>query len=153
MANLFQVTVVRRDSSLLNPTTTAYLNPRFVVHANQRSYQDGLGNTNLGTEIDYKLADGTWIREYIVTEAASTINTRMNTANTTNSVNRIPITVVKADGTTYSDSVNVADIVYAQNHPADNSDCLLQVNVPTLDQMPTLRIDGTAAALAALTNA
>jgi hypothetical protein len=159
MAKLFQITAVRKDQLLYNPSSTLYLNTKRVISAGSVIYNAANGATALGTNIRYAGYDGTYQSDIIVSEAIATINTRMNAANTTD-VHSIALTTLDpgAPSAGYTAAqqtlrnVNVDDIWLVGVHPINSANSVVMVQNTTADLMTTYRATQTAASIATAAN-
>jgi hypothetical protein len=161
MAKLFEVTAVRNNNLLYDPTSTLYLNVNNVDEAASVVYTDAAGATATGTRITYTGYDKTFEAQIIATEAASTINTRMNAANTTD-VHRLDLTRI-ADGAPATGYIaqeykavrgdNAQDIWLVMPHPLNNANAMVMIQDPTRDFMESIRTEEAASSIAASANA
>lgn len=152
MAHLAQITVVRNDYRLLTPVTTMYVNTNFhTVNANSVNYQDANGNTNVGTQVTQAWYDGTMVKQFIATEAPSTVKTRFNAANSTD-VHVISLTRKNPDGSTTAIQPQIDHILTVQQHPDDNNDSLVMIQNSTNSVVAAIKVDETAAAIATAAN-
>tara|TARA_R110000868_G_scaffold153065_4_gene378394 strand:+ start:2408 stop:2866 length:459 start_codon:yes stop_codon:yes gene_type:complete len=152
MAKLFQATQVAGSLGFVNPATTLYLNTTNVLSAASVAYTNVTGGAATGTTIAYKAFDNTQVNTYTVSEAVSTINTRMNAANTTD-VNRLGLTAIDENGNSFAQSVNVNDVWLVQIHPLSLTQSLVVTLNPTKTATSAFRCSNAASAVAASANA
>lgn len=156
MSKLFQATIVQNSQKVVNPATTVYLNTKRVVAAVTTPYTNASGDAATGTLCTYAAFDGTQIESYIFSEATSTINTRMNAANTTD-VYRLGMTEIVVDPqgtpTVTQQGVNVDDIWLVQAHPLNSAQSLVVVDDVTRANRRVMRVSAAASAIAASANA
>lgn len=117
------------------------------------SYASGNISGVDGTTVLLSNLDGSASDVLTVSDSASTITTRLNTANTTNSVNLIPLTVKNTDGTTTAIKVNVDQLWWVINDPTDSADGVVAYADTAKDRMIVVTTDENGAAVAALANA
>ena len=117
------------------------------------SYASGSASTADGTIVAVANLDGSMTDYIVVSDTATTIKTRLNTANTTNSVNAIPLTVKNADGTTTAIVINTNQLLWTIDDPKASADGYVAYADPANDRMIVVVTDENAAAVAALANA
>lgn len=109
-------------------------------------------STTTGTQIKYANIDNVSTTLYTVTESLSTVNTRLNAANSTD-VHTITLTIKNVDGTTTASSANVNNIRFVQAHPDSASDSLIVLDTEAKDRTLTLKVDEAPSAIASACNA
>lgn len=117
------------------------------------SYAAGSSNSAVGTEVLFANLDGSSSDVITVSNTASAVRTALNTANTTNSVNAIPLTVKNNDGTTTPITINVNQIQWAIDNPKASGDGIIAYATPANDRIIVSITDENGAAIQALTNA
>lgn len=153
MAKLFNMQPVLINGLPASPgATSVYVNPKQVVSTVIKNYTLPSGVVGTGTEIQLKGYDNTFIKTVVVSNAPSTITTRMNAANTTD-VYAIPVTIIPTLGSSYVQQINVDDIFWLQTNDQYTSDSLLQLQNPTRSMIESYRVDETPAAINTLANA
>lgn len=106
-----------------------------------------------GCELNYFESFGAANPILRVGEDKSTIITRVNTANTSNSIMELELTQKHADGTTSAITVAIQDILKVYFYPGDPTDSLLVVQDTTKTSTINIRVDETKAAILAAANA
>lgn len=163
MAKLFETTMILRNRLItrFKPVSTLYLNVINVRDVVSVEYTDNDGNQAIGSQINYWGFDGTFLDEITVTEAPSTINTRMNAANTTD-VHKIDLTFIDpfAPATGYVAQsfksvrgVNVENIWQVMVNSANSSNATVWIGNPTHSNIEQSRVEETASAIATAANA
>lgn len=124
-----------------------------TLGASQATVTYGAGSVNNapGTQVLVQTVDGNSTDVLTVSNTVDAVRTNLNAANTTNSVNLIPITRKNQDGTTSAINVPVADIFWTINDPEASADGILAY--VELQQLIVITTDENAAAIAALANA
>jgi len=117
------------------------------------SYASGTTNSTAGTEVLFSNLDGSMSDKLTVSDTVSAVNTQLNTANTTNSVNIIPLTVKNLDGTTSAIEINTDQLLWTINDPKASGDGYVAYADAANDRMIVVVTDENAAAVAALANA
>lgn len=110
------------------------------------------GSTSTGTQIEYANIDNVSTTLYTVIESLSTVNTRLNAANSTD-VHTITLTIKNPDSTTTASSANVDNIRFVQAHPDSASDSLIVLDTEAKDRTLTLKVDEAPSAIASACNA
>lgn len=161
MSKLLQLTTIQSDQFRFKPACVQYINTKNVLSAPSTPYVDNSGANQVGTLLNVKQGDGTRIVQLTAIESPSTINTRMNAANTTD-VHNIPLVVLdpSAPQTGYipqsfktARTVNVDDIWMVQVNPLKSSESIVSLETTPRSALVTLRVENTAASIQAAANA
>ena len=106
-----------------------------------------------GTNVLLANLDGSMSDVITVTNTVAAVKTALNTANTTNSVNAITLTVKNNDGTTSSTTININQLLWAIDDPTDSADGIVAYADAANDRAIVVVTDENGAAVAALANA
>ena len=106
-----------------------------------------------GATVNFANLDGSATEYLTVSDSVSTINTRLNTANTTNNIAIISVTKKNDDGTTGTLTIPVNAIQWTMADPAVSGDSIIGYATPANDRLVVVNCTDTVASVVAQINA
>jgi uncharacterized cupredoxin-like copper-binding protein len=106
-----------------------------------------------GATVNFANLDGSMTNYMTVSDSATTINTRLNTANTSNNIARISVTKKNDDGTTSTLPIPVNAIQWCMADPATSGDSIIEYATPANDRTIVVNCTDTVASVVAQINA
>lgn len=129
----------------------------FVVTAGASQATSTITTSNdslaAGATVNFANLDGSATEYLTVSDSVSTINTRLNTANTTNNIAIISVTKKNDDGTTGTLTIPVNAIQWTMADPKVSGDSIIGYANPANDRLIVVNCTDTVASVVAQINA
>lgn len=160
MARLVTFQQAKKNSTISNPVVPVLLNTKRITEF-ENVVENFTGTSVAYTWLKYKLNDDSNDDIFYTTDPASTVSTAVNTANTTNDIESIPLTLQKTETVNGTLVVTTDHIEYFNPrfiHSVykaidDVNDSIVLYEQPGHPYLNSYRVAETQSAIAALANA
>lgn len=152
MSRLISVTELSYNGGVhTSSKTAAYAGARCLQPTQAIRTINGTDVT--GTDIILQQGFGDQNPRVFVSESVTTVNSRINAANTTNSIQEITLTKINRDTTTSTIRQSLSQVIRVLQDPTDSDDSIVQVEDTTKTLISTYTVDQAVSAILTAANA